>query len=70
MEAMFSSWFLGPHKDSKIGYGLFLYALQPAKPTSASFMGAIVKEYLVNCIVINGPGVAGAVLQSPLLLTH
>ena len=32
---------------SKIGYGLFSYALQPAKRTSASFMGAILKEYLV-----------------------
>ena len=31
----------------KIGYGLFSYALQPAKRTSASFMGAILKEYLV-----------------------
>ena len=32
---------------SKIMYGLFSYALQPAKCTSASFMGAILKEYLV-----------------------
>ena len=47
MEANFSSWFLGPYKVSKIGYGLFLYALQPAKHTSSSFMGAILKEYLV-----------------------
>ena len=31
----------------KIGYGLFSYALQPAKRTSASFMGAILEEYLV-----------------------
>ena len=41
MEATFSSWFLGPYKVSKIGYGLFLYALQPAERTSISFMGAI-----------------------------
>jgi hypothetical protein len=47
MEATFSGWFLGPYKVSKIGYGLFSYALQPAKHTSASFMGAILKEYLV-----------------------
>ena len=32
----------------KIGYGLFSYALQPAKRTSASFMGAILEEYLVT----------------------
>ena len=31
----------------KIGYGLFSYALKPAKRTSASFMGAILEEYLV-----------------------
>ena len=31
----------------KIGYGLFSYAMQPAKHTSASFMGAILNEYLV-----------------------
>ena len=36
-----------PYKVSKIGYGLFSYALQPAKRTSASFMGAILEEYLV-----------------------
>ena len=48
MEATFSGWFLGPYKVSKIGYGLFSYALQPAKRTSASFMGAILKEYLVQ----------------------
>ena len=47
MEATFSGWFLGPYKVSKIGYGLFSYTLQPAKRTSASFMGAILKEYLV-----------------------
>ena len=41
------SWFLGPYKVSKIGYGLFLYALQPAERTSTSFMGAILEEYLV-----------------------
>ena len=45
---LFSSWFLGPYKVSKIGYGLFLYALQSAKHTSASFMGAILEEYLVR----------------------
>ena len=44
---LFSGWFLGPYNVSKIGYGLFLYALQPAKHTSASFMGAILEEYLV-----------------------
>ena len=48
MEVTFSSWFLGPYKVSKIGYGLFSYALQHAKITSASFMGAILKEYLVT----------------------
>ena len=48
MEATFSVWFLGPYKVSKIGNGLFSYALQPAKPTSTSFMGAILEEYLVN----------------------
>ena len=48
MEATFSVWFLGPYKVSKIGYGLFSYALQPAKRTSVSFMGAILEEYLVN----------------------
>ena len=48
MEATFSGWFLGPYKVSKIGYGLFSYALQPAKYTSASFMGAILEEYLVH----------------------
>ena len=47
MEATFSSWFLGPYKVSKIGYDLFLYALQPAKRTSSSFIGAILEEYLV-----------------------
>ena len=44
----FSGWFHGPYKVSKVVYGLFLYALQPAKRTSASFMGAILKEYLVK----------------------
>ena len=33
---------------SKIEYGLFSYALQPAKHTSASFMVAILEEYLVR----------------------
>ena len=47
MEATFYGWFLGPYNVSKIGYGLFSYALQPAKHTSASFMGAILEEYLV-----------------------
>ena len=36
-----------PYKVSKIEYGLFSYALQPAKGTSSSFMGAILKEYFV-----------------------
>ena len=36
------------YKVSKIGYGLFSNALKSAKQTSASFMGAILKEYLVN----------------------
>ena len=48
MEATFFSWFLGPYKVSKVGYGLFLYALKPAKRTSASFMGAVLEEYLVR----------------------
>ena len=52
MEAIFSSWFLGPYKVSKIWYGLFLYALQPAQHTSASFMGAILEEYLVHDFMI------------------
>ena len=43
----FSGWFLGPYKVSKVVYGWFLYALQPAKRTSASLMGAILEEYLV-----------------------
>ena len=47
METTFSSWFLELSKVSKNGYGLFLYALQPAKCTSSSFMGAILEEYLV-----------------------
>ena len=47
METTFPVWFLGPYKVSKIGYGLFPYAFQPAKRTSASFMGAILEEYLV-----------------------
>ena len=47
MEATFTSWFLGPYKVSKIVYGLFSYALQPAKCTIASFMGANLEEYLV-----------------------
>ena len=47
MVATFSSWFLGPYKVGKIGFGLFLYALQHAKRTSDSFMGAILEEYLV-----------------------
>ena len=34
----------------KIGYGLFSYALQPAKRTSASLMGAILEEYLVTSL--------------------
>ena len=40
-------WDFLKYKDSKIGYGLFLHALQPAKRSSASFMGAILKEYVV-----------------------
>ena len=32
----------------KFQYGLFSYALQPAKRTRASFMGAILEEYLVT----------------------
>ena len=48
MEATFSSWFLGPYKVSKIVYGLFSYALQPAKRTIASFMGANLEEFLVS----------------------
>ena len=28
---------------------MFSYALQPAKRTSASFVGAILEEYLVKC---------------------
>ena len=40
-----SEWLLSTL--SKIGYGLFSYALRPAKRTSASFMGAILEEYLV-----------------------
>ena len=36
----------------KIGYGLFSYALQPAKRTSASFMGAILEEYLVLIVFL------------------
>ena len=47
MEATFSVCFLGPYKVSKIGYGLFSYALQPAKHPSTSFMGAILEEFLV-----------------------
>ena len=47
---LFSGCFLGPYKVSKIGYGLFSYALQPAKRTSASFTGAILKEYLVKIL--------------------
>ena len=53
MEDTFSGWFLGPYKVSKIGYGLFSYALQPARRTSASFMGAILKEYLVSVTFFN-----------------
>ena len=52
MEATFSVWFLKPYKVSKIGYCLFSYTLQPAKRTSASFMGAILEEYLVEMIAI------------------
>ena len=33
---------------NKIRYGLFSYALQPAKCTRASFMGAHLEEYLVK----------------------
>ena len=47
MEATFSSWFLGPYKVSKIGFGLFSYALQHAKHTIASFMDENLAEYLV-----------------------
>ena len=47
MEATFAGWFLEPYKVSKIGYGLFSYALLPAKRTNASFMGAALEEYLV-----------------------
>ena len=47
MEATFSVCFLGPYKVSKIGYGLFSYALKPAKHPSTSFMGAILEEFLV-----------------------
>ena len=47
MEATFAVWFLGPYKLSKIGYGVFSYALQPVKCTRTSFMGAILEEYLV-----------------------
>ena len=47
MEATFSGGFLGRYKVIKIGYGLFSYALQPAKRTSTSLMGAILKKYLV-----------------------
>jgi hypothetical protein len=50
MEATFSSWFLGPYKVSKIGYDLFLSALQPTKRTSSSFMGAVLEEYLVTVV--------------------
>ena len=50
IEATFSSWFVGPYKVDEIGYGLFLYALQPAKRTSSSFIGAILEEYLVQAI--------------------
>ena len=31
-----------------MGYRLFSYALQPAKRTSTSFMGASLEEYLVQ----------------------
>ena len=48
MEATFSSWFLGPYKVRKIEYGLLLYALQSAKRTNASFIGAILKEHLLQ----------------------
>ena len=41
-----------PYKVSKIVYGLLSYALQPAKCTSASLMGAILKEYLFVVIVM------------------
>ena len=44
----FSGWFHGPYKISKIGYGVFSYAVQPAKRTIASFKGAILEEYLVK----------------------
>ena len=33
---------------SKIVHGLFSYALQPAKSTIASFIGANLEEYLVQ----------------------
>ena len=46
MKATFLAGFLD--QVSKVFYGLFLYALQPAKRTSATFMGAILEEYLVN----------------------
>ena len=39
---------LEPYKVSKFGYGLFSYALQPAKCTITSFIGAILEEYLVK----------------------
>ena len=45
-----SQWLL--FNQSKIGYGLFSYALQPAKRTSASLIGAIHKEYLVKAVLI------------------
>ena len=44
---LFLGWFLRPYKVNKIGYNLISYGLQPAKRTSAPFMGAILKEYLV-----------------------
>ena len=49
MEATFPAGFLD--MVSKVVYGLFLYALQPANRTSASFMGAILKEFLVNSMI-------------------
>ena len=36
-----------PYKVSQIRYSLFSYSMQPAKCTSASFMSAILEEYLV-----------------------
>ena len=36
-----------PYKVNKNGSGFFSYALQPAKRPRASFMGAILEEYLV-----------------------